>query len=1472
MPSLSQAKKEQEMKATRKGGQKDGNQEGAEEEDSASRLPSPTKDFVLLPSPAHMKSNPTLRKAALSPVKSTTGVPLCPIVPSRMKVQGPSTHSHKGHLNIHKTLLLEARNKDLKIDTKCKTDRDEEWTQIHEASVYNAGLAEDVHIDWDASIVKKCEEVAPEVVDMFDARIIICHGHFKWYKAARKQADRVQDSLRYHAASLINEAAAKLIQKALGTVVRELGTKYKGPSPPDHPTESTSRMLARKYYLSVYQAACLKAQIAYQKVQAVENTTAGVEQGAEVTQAGEEELAAGAAEDDAVEDDAAAVIPAPQVPGADEQDITLSAHESDKDFVALSDDDDESDEDFVALPNNETEVSQQNGGDQEDDEILEDIGFALRLADRGFSNDVIAVGPTRANKQFEKLDFSGSVSSFFLAPSLHCTLLKMPPKRSPSPADASPRKRTKRSPSPNPSPSSPPSPCPMTTNASASGQHVPVVVSPLRPVSWRTASSAEIDEALKSVFQLGGHSFDVDVTDLQWHRIAKRLRCCARCEGKAEPCSAANGAELVCDACQRAHKGCSLGIAYRRFDAPLSWARQQFDSRMAGLSSRSYNLYCQPPSFFTSLEEAIQHAARSAIPPPSSVGRVGPPGRGRIIKTSTSRSSPSRSHPSVSPLGYLYEPRAPGSHSSPCKQGDSARTVASGSSNVPSPATPVPSLRPSCEVRVIRGPTIRIPPPTQCLAPPPHSTTSPLPLRIGDVPIPPGLELARELEAFEATEAEVAADSRARFFKEREAARLAAAETKRHLESEQQRRDKRAVKVHWEGDMREKERNEKEARRQRRALRAQQLQQRNIGSSTSQSMASRVASSRLEPRTLSPRSVPPPPVAPPGSVSTPLSPPPPQAPSPPRDTSPIPVPPLISSPVPSEHPTFSPLTVPSKNPPDHWSPVSPRSWTPPRVTERSGLDGAAYHRAHLDIASGRDPVMTDLQNAYGDSHQLGPSHPDSLGTIGELSLSSVPQELLDMQRRLNSAQLDLETERARNRMSVVQTCHLESQLADLRRLNSEQERMLKNCQVEYELLEGEVKVLADSAAASAASAAQAKAYKALVVPGYPDPAARIEDLEGVLARYEVELRKSEEGRGVAVDRAIRCEVEIGNTSQLIHDLLGTCEHLRQRARSAEDSASSLRESNLDLVAQLGGSYSLEGASENNALLRVESARPASFLAEVARRVEFLVQEVRSSLLHGRTDPQAYEHAEEASERLRLHLRECLSRMEQSLTFLLRVAGRYREGVAPLVDQYSTVDPAALLSLAEYAGLVAPSHHNTQRPLYPLLSFDTSQPLGCAPPSDSLRHIFFLPLLSRMRADARDLLRAQLQTCIEDDDYWESRAALLLHLEGELADLRPPPTPASPDAPVYSRDDGEDMYTDGEDDAGDVDEGSEWGGIPGAEYDGDVEMVDDVSAGGDADEHGVGGATQSPLPVPSGSTTTPPPPDAGTNILSPPYSC
>ncbi|KAE9393360.1 hypothetical protein BT96DRAFT_943983 [Gymnopus androsaceus JB14] len=99
-----------------------------------------------------------------------------------------------------------------------------------------------------------------------------------------------------------------------------------------------------------------------------------------------------------------------------------------------------------------------------------------------------------------------------------------------------------------------------------------------------------------------------------------------------------------------------------------------------------------------------------------------------------------------------------------------------------------------------------------------------LPLRIGNVPIPPGSELAQELEAFEAMEAEVASASRAHFFKEQEAACLAAAETKRPLESEQQCKDQRAIKKQWQENMQKGELVGKAARQQQRALGVQQWQ------------------------------------------------------------------------------------------------------------------------------------------------------------------------------------------------------------------------------------------------------------------------------------------------------------------------------------------------------------------------------------------------------------------------------------------------------------------------------------------------------------------------------------------------------------------------------------------------------------------------------------------------------------------------
>ncbi|KAE9386384.1 hypothetical protein BT96DRAFT_1006132 [Gymnopus androsaceus JB14] len=746
----------------------------------------------------------------------------------------------------------------------------------------------------------------------------------------------------------------------------------------------------------------------------------------------------------------------------------------------------------------------------------------------------------------------------------------MPPKRTSSPSDASPRKKTKRSPSPNPSPSSPSSHRPTTVEPSMSEHRIPIVVSPLRPVSWQTATSAEIDEALKAVFQLGGHSFDVDVTDLEWRDVAKRLNRCARCEGKGEMCSAASGTELVCDACQKAHKGCSLGIAYRyrlfaiRFGAPLSWARQQFESRMARLNSRSYNSYCQPPSFFTSLEEAIQHVARPlALLVPTTPSHLPPIVLALLVADvlSNRRSS--------SPL--LLDLMV----GSPRKLGTTV---------LPS-AAPPPSTLPPHGVRIVRGPTIRIPPPVRPV-PSDRPQAPSVPLRVGDTIIPPGSDLAPKLA----------------FSRTRRMHRLAAAETKRRLELEQQRKGKRAVKANWEEDLREQERKEKKARRHKEVW---MLSNGNSGT---------LVPPRSSPDIISPFSQ--------GSQPAPAA-----APT----TAPSPASPSVP---PERSSAFSPLTVPpvpSVPAIDRWSPVPRRTWSPPRLLERPGLDGAAYSRAHLDIASGRDPAMKDLRDAYGDSQRLNPIHPvhweplvrSSHACIKTNDVGALQQELSDMQRRLNSSQLDLETERARNRMAVVQTRHLETQLADLRRLNSEQERMLKN--------------------PSAASAAQAKAYKALVVPGYPDPAARIEDLEGILgSRMNWSCASRRRVVVWPVDRAIRREVEIGNTSQLIHDLYWALVSIFVNVlASAEDSASSLRESNLDLVAQLGGSYSLGGVHPKTMLSfvteveqyrqelsqlsnafttsRVRSSRLFSWRRSPAGSSSWFRRSVPPSF-HGRTDP------------------------------------------------------------------------------------------------------------------------------------------------------------------------------------------------------------------------------------------------------------
>ncbi|KAE9400282.1 hypothetical protein BT96DRAFT_993133 [Gymnopus androsaceus JB14] len=221
---------------------------------------------------------------------------------------------------------------------------------------------------------------------------------------------------------------------------------------------------------------------------------------------------------------------------------------------------------------------------------------------------------------------------------------------------------------------------------------------------------------------------------------------------------------------------------------------------MAHLNPCSYNSYHQSSPFFTSLEEAIQYVAHSTGPPPPSSEHVGPPGPGRI-------------------------PCAPGSQSSPRKLANSAKVVVATPSLAPSSSTPAPSTLPSDRVRIVHGRMIRIPPPAQCLAPlaPPPSSSVPL----------------------HATEAQIAAESKVHFFKEQEHACLAAAETKCCLEAEQQRKEKRLVKEHWEEDMREQERLEKNARRQYRGLVVPKQPPCQAGSSTSCSLGLRTAMSCL---------------------------------------------------------------------------------------------------------------------------------------------------------------------------------------------------------------------------------------------------------------------------------------------------------------------------------------------------------------------------------------------------------------------------------------------------------------------------------------------------------------------------------------------------------------------------------------------------------------------------------------------------
>ncbi|KAE9402099.1 hypothetical protein BT96DRAFT_991441 [Gymnopus androsaceus JB14] len=462
----------------------------------------------------------------------------------------------------------------------------------------------------------------------------------------------------------------------------------------------------------------------------------------------------------------------------------------------------------------------------------------------------------------------------------------------------------------------------------------------------------------------------------------------------------ASGTDLVCDACQWAHKGCSVGIAYcyclfaNRFHAPLNWARQD--------PLRSSPVLKRPSdTLLNSLVPLL-------------------PLRGMLVLQVVV----------VFPRGFLVEPCAPGSRSSPHKLGHT------GKDSQPSVPPPPPPPR----VRVVHGPTIRIPPPAQPLAPPACLPAPSIPLQVGDIVIPPGSDLAHELKVYEATEAQAAAASQAMLLKEWEAAHLAAAATKRCLEAEQRHKDQWAVKEHWKEGV---------------AAGVQHQQSQHSESSTTRSLTSRVAQSRLGMRVTPPTLVVAPPEFPSGAPTT-----------------------------------LSPLTA--LLPP----------WSPPWFLEHPGLDGAAYHRAHANIASSCDPAVNNLREAYGDSHHLALPH-----------------------------------------------------------------------LVCWEPL--------------------VKAYKALVVPGYPS------------SRPKQGLRLGTPPSSYTTCWALaNCFI---NEPVLQKILPVLCTKVTW------------------ILSQLGGSYSLDGASKTNALLcvkvehycqelsqlsnafqRLESARPTSFLAEVVLHVEFLV--------------------------------------------------------------------------------------------------------------------------------------------------------------------------------------------------------------------------------------------------------------------------
>ncbi|KAE9388861.1 hypothetical protein BT96DRAFT_947302 [Gymnopus androsaceus JB14] len=325
MLTLSQAKKSQEIQLARKHRKaekqkKVDGEELAEEEDSASRPPSPEKKsltseqkhksasptivtpplakctrlvpYVSISTPTHRrKSGQPLRPVATSPVKPTglpTRVVDPPVSPKPADLHAALAASGP-HLTLVEKVLLEAHTADPEIEERCDVDRSEEWDLVNNANIFDASAAENVQNEWDSSIVEQCKQSIGDPVDdhvnKFDARVIVYHKSLDWYQPARQKAivqwsriaeegrlnedcksEKKVDHRLYQSAWRVDNAAALAIHDQLLEHFQNLADRYKGSPPPLHSSVGLPRFLARKVSLVEYNAVREEAHVAYKRV------------------------------------------------------------------------------------------------------------------------------------------------------------------------------------------------------------------------------------------------------------------------------------------------------------------------------------------------------------------------------------------------------------------------------------------------------------------------------------------------------------------------------------------------------------------------------------------------------------------------------------------------------------------------------------------------------------------------------------------------------------------------------------------------------------------------------------------------------------------------------------------------------------------------------------------------------------------------------------------------------------------------------------------------------------------------------------------------------------------------------------------------------------------------------------------------------------------------------------------------------